>query len=211
MRGEIETTNAFGIFVQQSYGGLLATFTVTNTDDSGAGSLRQAIIDANNNAGADSIVFNIGTGATGYVDPTPGSPGSGDEYWDITLTAALPTITGTITIDGTTQTGYVAGSFLPIIVDGNNHTGDGITLSSTADGSTIKGLVIRDFNGNGIKIDSGSDNNTITGNFIGSLLSTGLTAGSGKQTPVAESPLPVPTILSERNGSSSQRHCREYE
>lgn len=81
LRGQIETTNAFGIFVQQSYGGLLATFTVTNTDDSGAGSLRQAIIDANNNAGADSIVFNIGTGATGYVDPTPGSPGSGDEYW----------------------------------------------------------------------------------------------------------------------------------
>ena len=36
-----------------------ATFTVTNTNDSGAGSLRQAILDANASAGADLIDFNI--------------------------------------------------------------------------------------------------------------------------------------------------------
>jgi hypothetical protein len=35
------------------------TFTVTNTNDSGAGSLRQAILDANNTPGADVINFNI--------------------------------------------------------------------------------------------------------------------------------------------------------
>ncbi len=35
------------------------TFTVTNTSDSGAGSLRQAITDANANAGADTVDFNI--------------------------------------------------------------------------------------------------------------------------------------------------------
>ncbi|MBS0657703.1 MAG: hypothetical protein JSR82_05575 [Verrucomicrobia bacterium] len=34
-----------------------ATFTVTNTNDTGAGSLRQAVIDANNAAGNDTIVF----------------------------------------------------------------------------------------------------------------------------------------------------------
>ncbi len=34
-------------------------FTVTNTDDSGPGSLRQAILDANANPGADLITFNI--------------------------------------------------------------------------------------------------------------------------------------------------------
>ncbi|MCU0716763.1 MAG: DUF4347 domain-containing protein, partial [Pirellula sp.] len=61
--GQIETNNALGISVQESYGGLLATYVVTNTNDSGAGSLRQAILDANANAGQDSIVFNItGTG-----------------------------------------------------------------------------------------------------------------------------------------------------
>ncbi|MCI0711988.1 MAG: hypothetical protein L0154_17675, partial [Chloroflexi bacterium] len=36
-----------------------ATFTVTNTNDSGAGSLRQAIIDANGSAGADVINFSV--------------------------------------------------------------------------------------------------------------------------------------------------------
>src|SRR5258706_11084212 len=34
-----------------------ATYTVVNTNDSGAGSLRQAITDANANAGADTINF----------------------------------------------------------------------------------------------------------------------------------------------------------
>lgn len=37
-----------------------ATFTVTNLADSGAGSLRQAIIDANNLAGADTITVQVG-------------------------------------------------------------------------------------------------------------------------------------------------------
>ena len=36
-----------------------ATFTVTTNADSGAGSLRQAITDANANPGADTINFNI--------------------------------------------------------------------------------------------------------------------------------------------------------
>jgi hypothetical protein len=37
-----------------------ATFTVTNTNDSGAGSLRQAIEDANADTAADTIVFQAG-------------------------------------------------------------------------------------------------------------------------------------------------------
>jgi len=41
-----------------------ASFTVTNTNDSGAGSLKQAILDANANLDADSICFAIpGSGA----------------------------------------------------------------------------------------------------------------------------------------------------
>jgi hypothetical protein len=39
-----------------------ATFTVTNNANSGAGSLRQAITDANASAGADTIAFAIGSG-----------------------------------------------------------------------------------------------------------------------------------------------------
>src|SRR5438552_13328016 len=67
-----------------------ATFTVTNTNDSGAGSLRQAILDANEITGTDTITFNI--------------PGSG--VHTISPLSALPTITGAVTIDGTTQPGF---------------------------------------------------------------------------------------------------------
>src|SRR5213592_3578329 len=61
------------------------TFTVTNTNDSGAGSLRQAITDANNTGGADTIDFNI--------------PGPGQKT--ITVTGVdLPSISETVAING---------------------------------------------------------------------------------------------------------------
>ena len=41
---------------------LLTTYTVTNTNDSGPGSLRQAIMDANGDTGRDIINFQIGSG-----------------------------------------------------------------------------------------------------------------------------------------------------
>ena len=47
-----------------------ATFTVTNLNDSGAGSLRQAVIDANAAAGADTIAFDAGV--TGTITLTTG-------------------------------------------------------------------------------------------------------------------------------------------
>ena len=139
------------------------TFTVTNTNDSGAGSLRQAIIDANANAGADTIDFNIA--------------GSGTQV--ITLASALDVITDQVTIDGTTQTGWTAGSFLPIVVDGNNN-GTGLEFSATADGSVVRGLVIRDFNSDAVDILDGADNITIAGNFIGQFNSDGTDAGDGE-------------------------------
>ena len=68
------------------------TFTVTTTADSGAGSLRQAVIDANAAAGPHSIAFNIA--------------GSGTH--SIALTTDLPSVSvpAGITIDGTTQPGF---------------------------------------------------------------------------------------------------------
>ena len=54
------------------------TFTVTNTNDSGQGSLRQAILDANATAGTDVIEFEI----------------SGSDVHTIAPTSQLPTITG---------------------------------------------------------------------------------------------------------------------
>ncbi len=59
-----------------------ATYTVTNTYASGSGSLLQAILDANSNAGHDTITFGAGISAT------------------IVLTDSLPAITGDLTIVG---------------------------------------------------------------------------------------------------------------
>src|ERR1700687_151818 len=78
---------------------LLATFTVLTTNDSGPGSLRQAILDANGNPGLDTIAFNIGGGSQ-TIPPA----------------YALPAITDPVIIDGTTQPGY-SGSPL-IVLDG---------------------------------------------------------------------------------------------
>ena len=79
--------------------GAAITFTVTNTAVSGLGSLRQAILDANGNSGADTINFNIpasdpNCNVTTHVctiTPTAESP--------------VPFITGTVTIDGYSQPG----------------------------------------------------------------------------------------------------------
>jgi choice-of-anchor C domain-containing protein len=147
--GTITTDVAFSNEFQADADFILATYTVTNTNDSGAGSLRQAILDANANAGADTISFNLGS--TGQT---------------ISLTNALPTITEQITLDGWTQSGYAG---VPtVIIDGNGLIGDGLVLTLNADNSIIRGLVIRDFTGDGIQIDSGSTGNTIAGNYIGS-------------------------------------------
>src|SRR5207244_573235 len=130
---------------------LAASFTVTNTNDSGAGSLRQAILDANASAGADTISFNI----------------SASGVQRITLTTILPSITDPVTIDGTTQPGF---SGTPVIVvNGNFRTGNGLTI--TAGNSTVRALVLINFagssaNGHGISLTT-NGGNVITGCYIG--------------------------------------------
>src|SRR4051794_31676929 len=124
-----------------------ATFTVTTVDDDGPGSFRQAIRDANANAGRDVIAFNIGAGGVLTIQPA----------------SALPAVTDPVVIDGTTQPGY-AGS--PVVVLNGSQAGgvDGLTIS--AGNSTVRGLVINSFEGNGIVLQT-SGGNVVAGNFIG--------------------------------------------
>ncbi|HNB51831.1 MAG TPA: hypothetical protein PK530_07805, partial [Anaerolineales bacterium] len=51
-----------------------ANFTVINTNDSGAGSLRQAILNANSNPGPDTIDFNIPGGGVHTISPVTNLP-----------------------------------------------------------------------------------------------------------------------------------------
>ena len=149
---------------------ILATYTVTNTNNSGAGSLRQAILDANATVGvADTINFSI----------------AGTGVHTISITSTL-TITDAVIIDATTDDSFAANSNRPaIILDGNNSfVGDGFVLTSTADGTTIRGFVIRDFSGDGIEIQANSIGNTIAGNYIGRLDSSGVDSAGNANTGV---------------------------
>ncbi len=133
------------------------TFTVTTTGDNGGvnpppgagtGTLRQAIVDANANPGADMITFNILPAGMKTISPM----------------SALPTITDPVTIDGTTQPGF-AGS--PIIELNGTGAGDANGLLITAGSSIVRGLVINRFNNNGILLSGPNGSNQVEGNFIG--------------------------------------------
>ncbi len=130
-------------------------------------SLREAIIAANNTPGLNVIGFGIaGTGTH-----------------TILVTAALPTITDAVVIDATTDDSVAANGNRPAIALDGGHSvaGSGLVLSASADGSTIRGLIIRGFNSHGIQIEAGSSGNTIAGNYIGSLDFNGANAGAGAQ------------------------------
>jgi titin len=128
---------------------LVPSFLVTNTNDSGTGSLRQAILDANANPGPDLITFNIGGGGVQTIAPL----------------SALPAITDPVTIDGTTQPGF-AGT--PIIELDGTSAGTGYVngLDLEGPGNTVRGLDIVGFSTNGIII-GGLGGNLVVSNYVG--------------------------------------------
>ena len=115
-------------------------------------SLREAILATNNTVGADTINFGI-AGAGTHV---------------INLASALPSITDTVTIDGSSEPDYAANT--PVVrIDGATAGGSasGITFTGTSDGSTLRGLMVTRFTVDGIVVQSGADGITIAGNWIG--------------------------------------------
>src|SRR5437660_8683472 len=108
------------------------TYVVTNTNDSGAGSLRAAIMDSNAHPKGDRITFNI----------------SGAAPHTISVGSALPTITSPAVIDATTEPGY-AGS--PVIQIDGSTLFDVPGLEISAGSSTVLGLDVTNFGGgNGV-------------------------------------------------------------
>ena len=119
---------------------------VTNTNDSGLGSLRQAIILANTAPGLDTIQFNI----------------AGTPPFAIRLQSALPIITDPVDIDGTTQPGFVK---TPVIELDGTSAGGGSGLQISAGNCIVRGLAIHSFQQDGVLLTSGT--NVIDGCFIG--------------------------------------------
>lgn len=82
---------------------LLATFAVRNTADSGVGTLRQAMLDANASPGADLISFQIPASTAPLLDVPVAGFDPFLQLWTITLASPLPVITDTLTLDGLSQ------------------------------------------------------------------------------------------------------------
>jgi predicted outer membrane repeat protein len=145
-------------------------FVVTNTSNSGPGSLRQAILDANArpnlNPFPDTISFNI-PGVVRTIAPS----------------TQLPDITEAVVIDGYTQPGATpntspAGSNAVLLIELSGASAPGASgLVLRGGGSTIRGLVINRFTDRAINLQT-SGGNTIEGCFIGTDAS-GTTARGG--------------------------------
>ena len=132
-----------------------AVFTVINTLDSGTGSLRQAIFNANANTSPMSLVeFNIPTSDPGY---------NHSAIWTISPHSTLPSLTAPTVIDGATAAGY--GGKPAIQIDGASAgpSINGLTLSGGH--STLDGLAITDFTDDGVLVNSAD--NTIVASFLG--------------------------------------------
>jgi hypothetical protein len=121
---------------------------VVNLNDTGAGSLRQAIIDTNTDPNDNIITFNI--------------PGSGVHI--IPVLSQLPEITSPVTIDGTTQPG--TGATPTIEINGTDAGAGTAGLIVSGGGTTIRGLAINRFQGQGIVLKT-LGGNRVEANFIG--------------------------------------------
>ncbi len=128
-----------------------ATYTVSNLNDNGAGSLRQALLDANANSGADIINFD---NLTGNVD----------------LASNLPAITDPVTINAQQASNF-----------GINTTGEnyGLRFATGSTGSLVKGISINGGGAaDGIYVEAGV-NVTIGGSNAGEgLIITGISGSA---------------------------------
>ena len=135
-----------------------ATFTVTKTQDSGPGSLRQAILDANATPGADTILFNITGSGVKTIRPL----------------SALPTVVGPVTINGYSQSDAEPNTLatgsnakLRIKLDGSA-AGDNVNgLVLSGSDVVVRGLVINQFAGRGIVVAESASAVIIAGNLVG--------------------------------------------
>jgi hypothetical protein len=141
---------------------VVPAITVVNNSDSGAGSLRQAIIDANATAGNDIIDFNFSTGSSPYT---------------INLATALPNIidANTVVGAGTAGTVTITGLGASSLNISGNQGNFSIFSIDTGGNLSISGVTVSGSNING---NGGAFNNSGTLSISNSTLS-GNTANNG--------------------------------
>ncbi len=145
--GAIESQVLFDHASDSQWLSTLGTFTVTTTADSGVGSLRWAIDQANANPGFDTIDFSLAGGVQ-----------------TISIGGQLPNITETVLIDGWSKSDFAGTPLIEIRGDGAGSNNDGIVID--ANDVEIRGLMItRMQDGDAIVINGNS--NWIHGVFVG--------------------------------------------
>lgn len=136
-------------------------FVVTNTNDSGPGSLRQAITDANSGAGSDLITFSIPASDPGY--------NAARGAWILTPATSYPYFTGSnITVDGHSQAlnqGDSNSTGPEIVIDGLGTLANAFILATP--GNVIKGLCIVRCTYAIVFFNSTAMNNLVSGCYIG--------------------------------------------
>jgi len=156
--------------------------TVVNTNDSGQGTLRQAIANANalgddgtlatsgRTAGIEHVVFMVpnGSGGSGGSLNLTGGLRSAYNFFSggvatVRPTTALPTVATAMVIDAQAQPGWTA---VPLVrLDGSATSGSTAGLQIGATGSTVRGLAIGGFYA-GISVWGGGGN-LFAGNHLG--------------------------------------------
>jgi titin len=154
---------------------------VTNTLDTGPGSLRQAILDSNATPGTDTIAFNI--------------PGAGPHV--ITTAGALPAITDPVNLDATTQPGF-AGNPVVDVTGGNPFPAVGLLV--TANLCTVRGLELTGFTQYGLEILGGSGS-TVAGCVFLSNFAGGVALSGGASNNVIGGATSAAANVASNNGS----------
>ncbi len=155
-----------GAWVLAPQAGAATTFHVTTTGDSGAGSLRQAIDDANNNAGADIVVFDAS--ATGTITLTTGQLAISD---DVTITG-LGAVDSIISGNNASRIFYIYNNAASLTVSIS-----GLTMTDGTDTSYGGGAIANW--GNNLSITSSVLSGNVTSSQGGAILSAIPASGLG--------------------------------
>ncbi|MEO5330719.1 MAG: DUF4347 domain-containing protein, partial [Magnetococcus sp. YQC-5] len=175
--GTIESAVAVDALAQKNYTDILSTYTVTSAADSGVGTLRQAISDANSNPGADTIIF----------DATQFAPAQPLVNRTITLSSELSvTDSENLIINGDTNGDSIAD--ITLTGAGANVRGFNVTMGSATKTLDLQNLTIDNFDpttgdGGAILMNTGTlyitnstiSNNSATSGVGGGIKVTGAT------------------------------------
>ena len=133
---------------------------VTNTNDTGDGSFREAINCSNNKPGKDVIKFSIAGTGPFVIKPV----------------TALPILTDSVLIDGFSQSGV---NVYAIALDGSLYSNsNGLVIGDKLAHVTISGLTFTKFN-TSVVLSSGVFNNTIQNNIFTGNTNTGTSIAYG--------------------------------